>query len=154
MRWGLTALFTYCFLLFSAPLYAGTVLEFNPEPKGLNARMARLALSDKITPAEEALQRGVPLATARFDLNSDGVPELFVKLLEEKFFCDSTGCDTFVLSIDAQGPKKLVSFRGTDIEIQPNSRGKTHNLAINQAGTKNILTYEWQNNGYILVEDE
>lgn len=154
MVWGKLPFLVIFSCFFSISAYSAEILKFDPEPKGLNYRMGRLALEDKIAPAEKALQRSIPFATSRFDINNDGVPELFVKLLEETFFCDSTGCDTYVLSINSQGPEKIASFRGTEIELFNLNQDEVFDLRVKQAGNKNILTYIWQDNSYILVEDE
>lgn len=152
MGWGFKSFLTLL-LLIAVPVYAGTPLSFDPAPKGLNFRLARIALVEHIKPAEDTLQRVIPFSTARFDLNQDGVPELFVKLLEEKFFCDSSGCDIFVLSVKSEGPKIIGTFRGSTLEVEAKKNKNHYNLKVLQAGGENFNFYEWQDANYTLQED-
>lgn len=128
-----------------------TPVFFQIEIDNTNEKLARKALDGMLDDAELELGRYIPLGLARYDLNDDGIKELFIRILEEDRFCGSGDtaydCRTLAYAITKDGFVKIADFKAKGIDILKNKTNGTHDLSLlSSDNTRQKLI--WQNSFY------
>ncbi len=108
-----------------------TPLFFNVEPESTNDVMARKVLGNKIQQAEIEVGRKIITATARVDLNNDGVKELFVRLLDPEIFCQGDTCQIYGYAVTNAGLVEIADFKTKTIDINDEMHKNTKTLVLN-----------------------
>lgn len=124
-----------------------TPLFFNVQPNSNDEIMARKALGAVINDAEMEVGRKIILATAREDLNGDGVKELFVRLLDPELFCEGKTCTVYGYAVTNDGLVAIADFKTITIDIDANATDGAKNIILN-AHDKTSTTLTWNGDYY------
>ncbi len=131
-----------------------TPIFFSIEKDTANEKMAVKAVNDMLTKAQTNVGRIINVATARIDLNGDGVKELFVRLLDQEAFCFDDVCKVIGFAITDKGLVKIAELNARTIDALETQHNGTKDLLVSYSPTQEGIIYSWQDGFYKKYEGQ
>lgn len=125
-----------------------TPVYFSIEKDTNNEKIARKAINDLLQKAETEVGRVINIATARIDLNRDGVKELFVRLLDQDSFCEDEVCAVVGFALTDKGLVKIAELKARTMDALESHHNGTKDLLVSLSPEDDGIVYTWQNGFY------